>query len=65
MALKDRYNNNLRRGDRVRDMRGDSKQEGEVVGTGLNNSALCKWDGKAVEELVSGQNLLAVDRRFK
>jgi hypothetical protein len=63
MAAKDRYNNNLRRGDRVSDLRADSRQEGEVVGTD-GRAVLVQWDG-GQEERLRGADLVLASKRFR
>lgn len=54
MAVKDAYDQNIRRGDRVVGVR--SKLRGECLGTGLRNTVLVKWDD-GEEDSVPGKDL--------
>lgn len=60
MAAKDKYGNNLRRGNHVKDLRQDSNLEGEVVGTD-GQYALVHWT-ESEEERVHGSDLVMTDR---
>lgn len=62
--IKDKYQNNIRRGARVRDMRPESKKEGEVVGT-YDKAAFVSWEPDGEEETVQGKDLLVIDRAFR
>lgn len=63
--MKDRYNNNLRRGDKVKDLRPETHHTGELVGTGLGSNVLVKWEDSGEEELVNATDIsLAKGRRM-
>lgn len=62
MAAKDKYDNNIRMGNRVRDLREEENGEGEVQGTD-GNFILVQWDG-GDEERVDGRHVVVADRRF-
>lgn len=63
MSQKDRYGVNLRRGDRVKDLRPDSNKEGEFIGSGIAGFALVQWDDE-VEEKVRAVDLQSKAKRF-
>lgn len=60
---KDKYGNNLRRQDRVKDLRPDSRLEGEVVAT-AGAMAIVAWDPLGIEESVMGEELVLKNQRF-
>jgi hypothetical protein len=62
MAVKDRYQNNLRVNDRVKDLRESEMGEGMVVGTYAPN-AIVKWDS-GEEETVRASDLVLASQRL-
>lgn len=61
--IKDKYGNNLRRQDRVKDLRPDSGLEGEVIAT-AGSMAIVIWDPDGTEESVLGEDLVLKNQRF-
>lgn len=62
MAQKDRYGNNLRRQDRVNDLRADHKQEGVVLMT-AGRGVEVEWEDGSTE-IVRAADLVLADQRF-
>ena len=60
MTIKDKYGNNIRRSDRVKDARPEMRQEGTVNGT-YDKSASVEWDS-GEEESVMGHQLVRLKR---
>lgn len=66
MAVKDKYNNNLRRGNRVAGAGEHKGNKGEVTAgmTGKRGAVLVQWD-EGEEEMVDGRSLILEDKAFR
>lgn len=64
MATKDKYDNNLRRGMRVKDLSDSEHGEGEVIGT-HGKYALVYFDDLNLEVRIEGHRLVAVGKAFR
>lgn len=62
MPSKDFYDNNLRRGAKVKE-RHDGPH-GEVVATGLGNEVLVQFEGEDDERRLDGRELIVTERRL-
>jgi hypothetical protein len=67
MAAKDRYDNNIRRGERIKDLSDHSRGEGEVVATSTNvrGRIIVRWDDSDTETSCNARDVVLIGKAMR